>query len=365
MVCKTKNIKIAIVAYNLEPGGLSTVIKSLFHILDAHKSVDVELLFLDNSCIIPFTNKYINFKNSKKKFFFAQSKIKKYIRFKNYLKHQQFDYIIDQRYRINPFTEILITKYIYPKTNIIFNVHSSKIETYLPQNKWLTKFLYANAFKVICCSKGVEDLVNKKHKLNNTLKIYNPVLPRPVINSEKNSFNFEYILSIGRVEPIKQIDKLIEVYSMSNLPKRNIKLVVVGDGSHLNFCKTLVNNMNLTNKVVFTGYNSNPAHYFKNALFSILCSKYEGFPMVLIESLSFGTPVVSFDLLAGPNEIIIPNVNGILVQNQDFNTLNNAINKMVIDKTFYNECKDEAKRSVLKFSSEVVKQDWLDLLKLD
>lgn len=362
---QNKRIKIAIVAYNLEVGGLSTVIKALFHILNEHKSVDVELLFLDNSCTIPFTNKYTNFKSTGKKKYFAQSKIKKYIRFKNYLKHSKFDYIIDQRYRINPFAELLLIKYIYPKTNIIFNVHSSKLETYLPQNKWLTKFLYASAFKVICCSKGVEDLVNKKHKLKNTLKIYNPISPRPIINSQKNSVNFEYILSIGRIESLKQIDKLIEAYSRSNLPKRNIKLVVVGDGSHLNFCKNLVNNMNLTNKVVFTGYNNNPAHYFKNALFSILCSKYEGFPMVLIESLSYGTPVVSFDLVAGPNEIIIPNVNGILVPNQDFNALTNAMNTMQSDSVFYKKCKAEAKASVLKFSSEFVKQDWLDLLKLD
>lgn len=362
---QNKNVKIAIVAYNLEIGGLSTVVKSLFYLLNEVKNIDVELLFLDNSSIISFTNKYVNFNSSSKDKKLLTGKIKKYIRFKNYLKKSKFDYIIDQRYRINSLTELFFIKFLYPKTNIVFNVHSSKIETYLPPNKWLTKFLFANAFKIVCCSKGVEDLVNEKHRLNNTIKIYNPLAIMPQDHDKKSSFDFEYILSIGRIESLKQIDKLIETYSASDLPAKHIKLLIVGDGAHLKFCKNLAIKKGLAEKIIFKGFTNNPSYYIENALFTVLCSKYEGFPMTLIESLSAGKPVVSFDLKTGPNEIIIPNVNGILVKNQDFNALAHAINKMGTDKTFYNTCKLEAKRSVLKFSGDVIKQDWIHLLNLD
>ena len=71
--------------------------------------------------------------------------------------------------------------------------------------------------------------------------------------------------------------------------------------------------MHLSNFVNFEGFQSELIPYYTRAKATVLTSIYEGFPNVLVESMSAGTPVIAFDCPSGPRDIIIPNENGILV----------------------------------------------------
>lgn len=358
-----KKLKIAIVAYNLEVGGLTKVITTLYNLLNSIDGVSVELLFLDNNEGVDSNISYKSFNSTSQKGRFFQ-KYLKYIRFKKYLKSTEFDFIIDQRYRVNVVSEILITKYIYTKEKVIYNIHSSQLKTYLPYSVRITKFLYKSAYKIVCCSQAIKDLVKNKYGLSNVTCIYNSLDLNSFTEQKNIALGYKYIVAVGRIEPVKQFDKLIKAYANSILPNKNIKLVIVGNGSQLDTCKRISKKLNLTKKVVFTGVVSKPALYMVNAEFLILCSKYEGFGMVLLESLACSTPVVSFDVVAGPNEIIIPNVNGVLVENQDFESLTRVMNKMIEDDEFLKNCKKEARNSIIRFSNDEIKKTWLELLKI-
>ena len=87
--------------------------------------------------------------------------------------------------------------------------------------------------------------------------------------------------------------------------------------------------------------------------------------MVFVEALANRIPVISFDCIAGPSEIITHEYNGLLVENQDFHALTISLNIFVENTALYKKCKENAYLSVQRFSIEEIGKQWLDLLKIE
>ncbi len=108
-------------------------------------------------------------------------------------------------------------------------------------------------------------------------------------------------------------------------------------------------------------YQNNPYKYLRNAKFFVLSSENEGLPNLILEALACETPVVSFDCLSGPSEMIFHKQNGLLVENQNVQKLTEAMNLFVEDEKLYTICKENAFQSISHFSIENIGKQWLDL----
>ena len=352
-----ENNKIALITYSLSSGGLERVVANSSFMFS---SLGYEVhIFVINSSVDYQYKAILHCYNLDK--LSVNDKVKAYQSLKKDIQSHQFKLIIDHRYRLNKFTEFYWQKCIYANQNVLLYVHSSNIYSYLFQSNYFNQILFKNR-KFICVSEGIETIINKNHPSLQTQTIYNVI----DINSNKISIDIkgEYIVTIGRMDRsnVKQIDVLLKCYAKSLLPKNDVKLCIIGDGVRLTEMQQLAKELKIEDLVIFKGFLDKPFVYLKNALFTVLASKYEGLPTVLIESLFVDTPVISFDCETGPNEIIVNNVNGVLVENQNKKEFINALNKLYSDKVFYNNIKAEIKNTINKFESTTILNKWNKIL---
>ena len=92
-----------------------------------------------------------------------------------------------------------------------------------------------------------------------------------------------------------------------------------------------------------------------------MSSNYEGFPMVMIEAMACGLPVVSFDYKCGPKDIIRQGENGLLVPNGDINGLAKALMKVMSDDAYRKKISENARKVVHTYSEEAIMSKWIKL----
>ena len=140
----------------------------------------------------------------------------------------------------------------------------------------------------------------------------------------------------------------------------------MGDGKDKTMLEQKVRSMNLSEQIVFLPYTQNPYSIVRKALCTLLTSKYEGLPTVLIESLSLGVPVISVDCESGPSEIINNEHNGLLIENYQPDLFANAMNRFVSDDKLYKHCKKTQKKVFKNFQWKtflvIGKTSWKHLL---
>lgn len=128
-------------------------------------------------------------------------------------------------------------------------------------------------------------------------KLYNPVSSIPqkrLTFSERKDFVFA-----GRLEGVKNIDKIIYYYSQLPVDLRERhRLNIIGSGSKDASLRKLVNDLNINDYVKFHGLVENELtlSIIAKSIILLMASSHEGFPMVIAESLSSGTPVISTDV---------------------------------------------------------------------
>ena len=365
MILPKKKYKIALVGFRLAKGGAEKALANLSIFFDK-KGIEVHNIIVLDDVSYNYSGKLLNLGKHKNESNNVLNKLKRLIFLKKYLKEHQFDYIIDFRPRTKYIQEFLIAKWLY-QSKTIFSVRSYLIDYYMPNWTFLTQLMYGKCFKIVAVTHLSKELIQEKHKLKNVVTIYNSIVFEDIIASgnQEIDLNFEYVIAVGEMETnVKQFDKLIEAYSKSVLAINNIHLVLLGDGKRKSILQDLAKQKNVEDKVHFLGHQNNPIKFTKNAKFLVLSSLNEGMPNVILESLACETPVVAFDCLSGPSEIIIDKKNGLLVENQNTEKLTEAMNLFVEDVELYNNCKKNTLESIQQFSLDNIGKQWLDLMKI-
>ncbi|TXY22774.1 glycosyltransferase [Vibrio cholerae] len=232
------------------------------------------------------------------------------------------------------------------KTKIIArNINTFSKNTTQPQGIWqryivtpLINHFYGKCDHIINqCQAMRDDLISVfPHLEDKTSVIYNPVAKHvedyakahDLIQVEKQ----DYLLCVGRLEKQKAFHYAIESFAGIANDFPTLRLKIVGKGSLEQSLKQCAIDFRVADRVDFEGFQVDMIPYYLHAKTTLLTSLYEGFPNVLIESITLGTPVVAFDCPSGPREIIQDGVNGYLVEYLSVQDLQDEMKKLLIKK---------------------------------
>lgn len=146
----------------------------------------------------------------------------------------------------------------------------------------------------------------------------------PLEEDLKAWFSGDVFLTIGRLSPEKDQEKLIHAFLQLKKVNKNAKLVIIGDGPLRNYLAEIVQDLNLETSVFLAGQRSNPFPALKACSCFVLSSNHEGQPIVLIEALVLGKKIVATDI--DGNRGIIERFGGNLVDNSISGLFNGMLN---------------------------------------
>lgn len=372
MPCATKNtqiktmatekkFKVCLVSISLAKGGLERSCAMLSQMLET-QGHEVHLVVLNDEIDYPFTGKLLNLGKLKTEKDTLVKRLLRFRKFRNYLKTENFDVVIDHRPKNNLERERFYSKFIYREINKIYVVHSSKQTEYLTENPSVFSKICRKNILNVAVSEYIESEVLRKEGVENSTTIHNAFDPTWENDSSELPEilqNKKYILSYGRLDDsIKDFSFLIEAFSQSKVWQKGVNLVILGDGEDKKMLQKLASSKECSNQIIFLPFTKAPFQIIKNAHCVTLTSKYEGFPMVLVESLSLGTPVVSLAIISGPSEIIQHQKNGLLIAERSLPLFSEAVQSICFDETLYQTLKKNTKPSVEKFSMQHISEKW-------
>lgn len=176
--------------------------------------------------------------------------------------------------------------------------------------------LFLRGKKIVTVSKGLKDELNVQYRIKkeNIAVIYNPCS----LKRERTSFNEEslrrrpYILVLGRLEEQKNPLLALDLFYKGEF-YYGYDLIYLGKGSLEKDIRDRIAAYRLEKYVFLAGFQRNQEVWIREAALLLSCSKYEGLPMNLIESLVCGTPVVASDCPYGPGEVLIDELKEYLI----------------------------------------------------
>lgn len=171
------------------------------------------------------------------------------------------------------------------------------------------------------------------------------------------------MISVGRLHPQKGYDLLIPAMEPVFKSHPDWHLDIFGEGDERDRLQEQIDVLGLCRHISLKGYTNDIRSELSQSDICLVSSRYEGFPMAILESLASGLPVVSFDCPEGPGELL-KNEAGILVPPEDTVVFSDAVNRMIKDPALRDSCRENGYRNIKEYTPERVVAKWQHLFSM-
>lgn len=216
----------------------------------------------------------------------------------------------------------------------------------------------AKADQMIALTNG--DANDWRKYTSNVVVIPNPVTiyPKTILPHDGSC---RRILCVGRLHEQKGFDMLINAFALIAHQCQDWIIDIFGDGSDKAMLTEMIHQYNLDGKITINPPTTTIYDEYQRSEFFVLCSRYEGFPLVLNEAMSCGIPCVAFRCKYGPEDVIEDQKTGLLVDNGNIQELADKMLWMINHPKERLQMGQEARQVAARYDKSTIMQLWLDL----
>ncbi|MBQ6477489.1 MAG: glycosyltransferase [Bacilli bacterium] len=216
----------------------------------------------------------------------------------------------------------------------------------------------------VLVSKELRDYYDNRLKRYKCKCVYIPNVIDKIPRYTSKLTNKKFI-SVGRLSEEKGYLDLLKIINKLKNDLPDWHLDIIGDGTEKDNLRRYIKINKLDDYVTLHGFRDKD--YINDRLressIYLMTSYTESFGIVLIEAMSYGVPCIAFDSAEGAREIIRNGYNGYLVKDRDEDEYIRKCNKLVEDTELRKKLGTRAREDVKKYSIDVVKDEWFNLLK--
>lgn len=190
------------------------------------------------------------------------------------------------------------------------------------------------------------------------------VIPNFIMNTPEQKTNLinHKVLAVGRLSYQKGFDRLIEIWEVIHPKFKDWSLNIYGSGEEKKYLMALIRDKGLTNAVIIHDPIPDLSKVYSQSSIFVLTSRYEGFPMVLLEAMSHGLPIVSYKCKCGPTDLITNDVDGILIEEDDQVTFIQELTMLMESVEKRKRISDQSLIKIEKFSRAKIMNQWEKLI---
>lgn len=218
---------------------------------------------------------------------------------------------------------------------------------------------YASQLVVLTKADKQMYLDNKEFESDFITQIYNPL---PFMKDTLIEHRRHKVLALGRFAYQKGFDYLLKAWTIVEEKMPDWTLEIVGDDGRdeagLHELKKQLGLKHVSLQLATKNVNTK----YEEASIYALSSRFEGFPMVLLEATSMSLPIVAFDCKTGPNEIITDGENGFLVEPKNVEMFAEKLMLLMLDDELRAEMGRKAYESSRRFSSDKIVEKWVEMI---
>lgn len=169
------------------------------------------------------------------------------------------------------------------------------------------------------------------------------------------------IIAAGRFVTQKRFDHLIRAFAIVAPRNPAWRLRIYGSGPHEDLYRKVAKSLGIDGRVEMIPPVADMLAEWSRASIAALSSRNEGLPLVVLEAIAAGVPVVAYDCPTGPSEIIDDGVNGRLVPLGDVQILAEALEELMIDSDKRQAMGHAARESAQRFAPDIIQSQWINL----